>query len=79
MLALSTGSLYTYGLDRVFGLAQKAGFDGIEVLVDGRWDTRQADYLDNVTLALTGNLWQNSQHGHKSTYHGTCSAMGVTP
>jgi sugar phosphate isomerase/epimerase len=45
MLALSTGSLYTYGLDRVFGLAKEAGFDGIEVLVDGRWDTRQADYL----------------------------------
>jgi len=45
MLALSTGSLYTYGLDRVFGLAKEAGFDGLEVLVDGRWDTRQADYL----------------------------------
>jgi sugar phosphate isomerase/epimerase len=45
MLALSTGSLYNYGLDRVFGLAKKAGFDGIEVLVDERWDTRQADYL----------------------------------
>jgi sugar phosphate isomerase/epimerase len=48
MLALSTGSLYTYGLDRVFGLAKKAGFDGIEVLVDGRWDTRQADYLKHL-------------------------------
>lgn len=49
MLALSTGSLYTYGLDRVFGLAKAAGFDGIEVLVDGRWDTRQADYLRHLT------------------------------
>lgn len=48
MLALSTGSLYTYGLDRVFGLAKEAGFDGIEVLVDGRWDTRQADYLKHL-------------------------------
>jgi sugar phosphate isomerase/epimerase len=48
MLALSTGSLYTYGLDRVFGLAKQAGFDGIEVLVDGRWDTRQADYLKRL-------------------------------
>jgi sugar phosphate isomerase/epimerase len=48
MLALSTGSLYTYGLDRVFGLAKEAGFDGIEVLVDGRWDTRQADYLRHL-------------------------------
>jgi len=48
MLALSTGSLYTYGLDRVFGLAKDAGFDAIEVLVDGRWDTRQADYLKHL-------------------------------
>jgi len=48
MLALSTGSLYTYGLDRVFGLAKEAGFDGIEVLLDGRWDTRQADYLKHL-------------------------------
>ncbi len=48
MLALSTGSLYTYGLDRVFGLAKEAGFDGIEVLVDKRWDTRQADYLKHL-------------------------------
>jgi len=45
ILALSTGSLYTYGLGRVFELAAWAGFDGVEVLVDGRWDTRQADYL----------------------------------
>jgi sugar phosphate isomerase/epimerase len=48
MLALSTGSLYTYGLDRVFGLAKEVGFDGIEVLVDGRWDTRQPDYLRHL-------------------------------
>lgn len=48
MLALSTGSLYTYGLDRVFDLAKEAGFDGIEVLVDGRWDTRQAGYLKRL-------------------------------
>ena len=48
MLALSTGSLYNYGLDRVFDLAKEAGFDGIEVLVDGRWDTRQADYLKHL-------------------------------
>ena len=27
--ALSTGSLYTYSLDRVFALAAEAGFDGI--------------------------------------------------
>jgi sugar phosphate isomerase/epimerase len=43
--ALSTGSLYTYGLDRVFALAAEAGFDGIEVLVDPRFDTRHPIYL----------------------------------
>ncbi len=43
--ALSAGSLYTYGLDRVFALAAEAGFDGIEVLVDLRFDTRQPVYL----------------------------------
>jgi sugar phosphate isomerase/epimerase len=43
--ALSTGSLYTYGLDRVFALAAEAGFDGIEVLIDPRFDTRQPVYL----------------------------------
>jgi sugar phosphate isomerase/epimerase len=47
-LALSTGSLYTYGLNRVFALAKEVGFDGIEVLVDSRWDTRQTDYLQRL-------------------------------
>ena len=41
----STGSLYTYGADRTFDLARNAGFDGMEVLIDMRWDTRQPDYL----------------------------------
>jgi sugar phosphate isomerase/epimerase len=46
--ALSTGSLYTYSLDRVFALAAEAGFDGIEVLVDPRFDTRQPVYLQRL-------------------------------
>jgi len=45
MFILSTGSLHSYGLDRVFALARAAGFDGIEVIVDARWDTRQAHVL----------------------------------
>ncbi len=43
--ALSSGSLYSYGLDRVFVLAAEAGFDGVEVLMDHRFDTRQPGYL----------------------------------
>ncbi|HOU23854.1 MAG TPA: sugar phosphate isomerase/epimerase [Anaerolineae bacterium] len=48
MLALSTGTLHNYGLDRVFALAREAGFQGIEVIVDARWDTRQRGYLDSL-------------------------------
>lgn len=46
---LSTGSLYNYSVDRVFALAAEAGFDGIEMMVDERWDTRQAEYLKLVS------------------------------
>jgi sugar phosphate isomerase/epimerase len=49
VLALSTGSLYTYGLARVFELAAAAGFDAIEILVDHRWDCRQPDYLRRLS------------------------------
>ncbi len=41
----STGSLYSYSIDRCFEFAQRAGFDGVELLIDQRWDTRQADYV----------------------------------
>src|SRR4030067_1514095 len=48
VIAFSTGSLYSYALARVFELAKEAGFEGIEVLVDRRWDTRQASYLNRL-------------------------------
>lgn len=44
----STGSLYPFGLERVFGWAAEAGFDGIEVMMDARWDTHQRAYLDHL-------------------------------
>jgi sugar phosphate isomerase/epimerase len=49
MIALSTGSLYVYGTARVFELAAKAGFDGIEVLCDHRPDTRDPAYLRRLS------------------------------
>jgi sugar phosphate isomerase/epimerase len=49
MIAFSTGSLYTYGIARVFELAAEVGYDGIEVVVDQRWDTRQPDYLRRLS------------------------------
>ena len=48
-IALSTGSLYTYGLARVFALAAEAGFEAIEILVDHRWDCRQPAYLRQLS------------------------------
>ncbi len=44
----STGSIYTYGIERCFDLAAAAGFDGIELMVDARWDTRQPDHLTRL-------------------------------
>jgi sugar phosphate isomerase/epimerase len=51
MIALSTGSLFTYGIARVATLAAAAGFDGLEIMVDDRWDTRDAAYLQAVADA----------------------------
>ena len=45
MIALSTGSLHTYGTARVAWMAAEAGFDGLEIMVDDRWDTRDPAYL----------------------------------
>ena len=47
-LALSTGSLHNYGLNRVWGFAAEAGFDAIEVMIDAKWDTRQGAYLRSL-------------------------------
>ncbi len=52
-LTLSTGSLYTYGLARTFELMGGSAFDGVELIVDNRWDTRQADYI-NALVAQWG-------------------------
>jgi len=45
IIALSTGTLHTCGLDRVFALAAEAGFQGVEVIIDNRWDSRAPTYL----------------------------------
>lgn len=44
----STGSLHPFGLDRIFAWAAEAGFDGIEVMMDERWDTHQQFYLEHL-------------------------------
>jgi len=44
-IALSTGSLFSYGTARTFELAAETGFDGVELLVDDRWDIRHPAYV----------------------------------
>ncbi|MXX26569.1 MAG: sugar phosphate isomerase/epimerase [Caldilineaceae bacterium SB0668_bin_21] len=70
---LSTGSLYSYGVDRVFALAAEAGFDGIEMLIDHRWDTRQSDYLRH--LMESHSLPIPALH---SPFSRNCSGWGET-
>ncbi len=70
---LSTGSLYNYSIDRVFAFAAEAGFDGIEMLIDDRWDTRQSDYLRH--LMESHSLPIPALH---SPFSRNCSGWGET-
>jgi sugar phosphate isomerase/epimerase len=44
----STGSLYPFGLERVYSWTAQAGYDGVEIMMDDRWDTHQEDYLNHL-------------------------------
>jgi len=48
MLLLSTACLPHYGLERVFEFAKDTGFDGVEVVVDKRFDTQNAEYIKKL-------------------------------
>lgn len=63
---LSTGSLWSYSIERCFDFAAEAGFDGIELMVDQRWGTRQADFLRRQmehsglpVVAVHSPFWHN--------------------
>ncbi|MDQ3795711.1 MAG: sugar phosphate isomerase/epimerase [Actinomycetota bacterium] len=47
-VAFSTGSLHPFGLERVYSWAAEVGCDGIEIMMDDRWDTHQSGYLDRL-------------------------------
>jgi sugar phosphate isomerase/epimerase len=47
-LIFSTGSLYPLDTWRCFELAKEAGFDGIEIMCDDRWSTRDPLYLNRL-------------------------------
>jgi sugar phosphate isomerase/epimerase len=45
----STGSLYLLDLAHCFELAAETGFDGVEVMCDERWSTRDPSYLNRLS------------------------------
>lgn len=49
MLVLSSGSLYKYGLNRIFEFAKETGYDAVEVVMNNVLDTRDVDYLRSLT------------------------------
>lgn len=46
MIIFSTASLYPYGLNRIFEISKKAGFDGVELMVRSKGDTSYLDTWD---------------------------------
>lgn len=46
---LSTGSLWVMDTALVFELAAEAGYDGIEIMCDDRYTTRNPDYLNRLS------------------------------
>ncbi len=48
MILFHTDNLSHYGLERVFEFANKAGYDGIEVGMDGNYDTQDPEYLKKL-------------------------------
>ncbi len=48
----STGSLFTYDLAHVFDLAAEAGYDGIEMMCDTRYASRNPAYLGELAQRL---------------------------
>ena len=45
MLCLTTGCLYKYGLNRIFEFTKDAGFEGLDIILNDIFDTRDPDYL----------------------------------
>jgi sugar phosphate isomerase/epimerase len=48
-ILFSTGSLYVFDLSYCFELAAEAGYDGVEVMCDDRYSTRDPDYLKRMS------------------------------
>ena len=49
MFVLATGTLYKYGLNRIFQIAKELEFDGIELFMNNNvYDTTDKEYLKNL-------------------------------
>lgn len=49
MLSICTDSFKGYGLNRIFDLIKKAGYDGVDLNIDPRnFDTQDADYIKSL-------------------------------
>ncbi len=48
MILLHSQSFPHYGLDRFFGFAKSAGYDGVEILVTANYDTQNASYIKEL-------------------------------
>ncbi|MDD4352481.1 MAG: sugar phosphate isomerase/epimerase [Candidatus Gracilibacteria bacterium] len=49
MFCLSSGSLYPYGLNRVFEIAKETGFKGLEIVMNQGYDSSDASYLQELS------------------------------
>ena len=50
MLLFHTDNLPHYGLDRIFEIAKKSGFDGIEIGVSHNLDTQNPEYIKSLEI-----------------------------
>ena len=60
-VVFSTGSLYPFGLERVYSWAAEAGFDGVEIMMDERWDTHQRAYLEHLRKSTVSRSWRSTR------------------
>jgi sugar phosphate isomerase/epimerase len=90
MIALHTSSLHRYGLNRIFGFAKAAGYDGIEIGVDkNNFDTQNAEYIKRLSekyelpvLALhapVNGTEKSVQHVVSMAAYLGCSVVVITP
>ncbi len=82
-LLLSTDSLWGYGLDYIFTLAKKSGFDGIDLAIWKNFDTQNPKYIKELSEKHDIKVYgiQTSDSLNKKEMNKAldlCEALGVT-